>query len=290
MRVGVTGRTVDTCTNRKQLTSLIEAEVTVNDNVADGHMKLELHFLADENARPVPGQFIMLRVHEGSDPLLARPLGIAGYSEENDIARIEIFYRIVGRGTREIAQWPAGHSVKFLGPLGNGFDLPPADSRSLLIAGGIGLPPLLALARKMAALGRKGELTVLYGGKTLAGMVGVEVLEDLGIEVRICTEDGSCGRLGIVTGLLSKFANGKGSHLFVCGPNPMMLAVHEACDSLSETSQYSLESRMACGFGVCSGCAVTVERGKGREYQRACREGPVFAGRDLVSDSFPDSL
>jgi dihydroorotate dehydrogenase electron transfer subunit len=276
--------------DNNQRTSLIEAEVAVNDDAADGHMKLELHFPADENARPVPGQFIMLRVHEGSDPLLARPLGIAGYLEENDVARIEIFYRIVGRGTREMSKWTAGHSVKFLGPLGNGFDLPPAGSRSLLIAGGIGLPPLLALAREMAALGRKGELTVLYGGRRLAGMVGMDVLEGLGIEVQTCTEDGSCGQQGIVTGLLSKYENTKGSHLFVCGPNPMMLAVHEAYDSLSETSQYSLESRMACGFGVCSGCAVTVERGEGREYQRACREGPVFAGRDLVPDSFPDSL
>jgi len=281
---------VDTCTNRKQLTSLVEAEVTVNSDAADGHMRLELHFPAGENARPVPGQFIMLRVHEGSDPLLARPFGIAGYSEENDIARIEIFYRIVGKGTREMAQWSAGHGVKFLGPLGNSFNLPPADSRSLLIAGGIGLPPLLALVRYMDALGRKDELTVLYGGKVLAGMVGVDVLEGLGIDVQTCTEDGSCGRLGLVTGLLSEYENGKGSHLFVCGPNPMMLAVHEACDSLSESSQYSLESRMACGFGVCSGCAVAVERGEGREYQRACREGPVFAGRDLVPDSFPDNL
>ncbi len=278
------------CIDKQQIKSLVEAKVAVNDDAADGHMKLELHFPADENARPVPGQFIMLRVHEGSDPLLARPLGIAGYSEENDIARIEIFYRIVGRGTREMSKWLAGHSVKFLGPLGNGFDLPPAGSRSLLIAGGIGLPPLLALVREMAALGRKGELTVLYGGRSLARMVGMDVLEGLGIEVQTCTEDGSCGRQGIVTGLLSKYENTKGSHLFVCGPNSMMLAVHEACNSLSETSQYSLESRMACGFGVCSGCAVTVERGDGREYQRACREGPVFSGSDLVSDSFPDSL
>jgi len=278
------------CSDKNRKTSLVEAEVTVNENAADGHLRLELQFPVDEKMGPAPGQFIMLRVHEGSDPLLARPLGIAGYSEENDIARIEIFYRIVGRGTREMAKWPAGHSVKFLGPLGNGFNLPPAGSRSLLIAGGIGLPPLLALAREMVALGRKDELTVLYGGKSLAGMVGMDALGDLGIEVRTCTEDGSCGRQGIVTGLLSKHENTKGSHLFVCGPNPMMLAVHEACDSLSETSQYSLESRMACGFGVCSGCAVTVERGEGREYQRACREGPVFAGRDLVSDSFPDSL
>ncbi len=278
------------CTDKSRIKSLVEAEVIVNNVAADGHMRLELHFPVDENSRPAPGQFVMLRVHEGSDPLLARPLGIAGYSEENDISRIEIFYRIVGRGTREMAKWPAGHSVKFLGPLGNGFNLPPAGSRSLLIAGGIGLPPLLALAREMVALGRKDELMVLYGGKSLAGMVGMDALGDLGIEVQTCTEDGSCGRQGIVTGLLSKHENTKGSHLFVCGPNPMMLAVHEACDTLSETSQYSLESRMACGFGVCSGCAVTVEQGEGRDYQRACREGPVFAGRDLVSDSFPDSL
>ncbi|MFV2082366.1 MAG: dihydroorotate dehydrogenase electron transfer subunit, partial [bacterium] len=251
------------CSDKNLITSLVEAEVTVNDNVADGHMRLELHFPAGENARPVPGQFIMLRVHEGSDPLLARPFGIAGYSKENDIARIEIFYRIVGKGTREMAQWSAGHGVKFLGPLGNSFNLPPADSRSLLIAGGIGLPPLLALVRYMDVLGRKDELTVLYGGKVLAGMVGVDVLEGLGIDVQTCTEDGSCGRLGLVTGLLSEYEDGKGSHLFVCGPNPMMLAVHKACDSLSESSQYSLESRMACGFGVCSGCAVAVERGEG---------------------------
>lgn len=271
-------------------TSLTEAEVTANHAAAEGHMMLELQFSADEKNRPVPGQFLMLRVHEGSDPLLARPLGIAGYTEESGFARVEILYRIVGRGTREMAQWPAGHGVKFLGPLGNGFLLPPEGSRSLLIAGGIGLPPLLAMAREMAGQGRKDELTVLYGGKKLAGMVGMDALKILEIEVKTCTEDGSCGRLGIVTGLLSKYDNGRGSHIFVCGPNPMMLAVHEACDSVSESSQYSLESRMACGFGVCSGCAVAVQRGYGEEYLRVCREGPVFAGPDLVPDSFPDSV
>lgn len=274
--------------NRK--TSLVEARVVANGREAKDHCRLVLEIPSGLIVRPAPGRFVMLRVSGESDPLLARPFGIAGFFPGKSSDGIEIFYRIAGRGTRAMATWPVGRRTRFLGPLGSGFRMPPEGSRSLLIAGGIGLPPLLALAREMASARRQGELTVLYGGRSLDFMVGLGVMEELGVEVVTCTEDGSCGRPGLVTGLLTGFDGGKGYHLFVCGPNRMMLEIHKLSFPLAESSQFSLESRMACGFGVCMGCAVSVAGRQGVEYRRVCCDGPVFDGTLLVPDSFPEAL
>jgi len=273
-----------------QETSLVGAMVVSNSREADGHRRLILEVPAGLSVKPEPGRFIMLRISAESAPLLARPFGIAGFWKVNDGDRIEIFYRIAGRGTMAMSSWSVGRRVWFLGPLGSGFNLPPEGSRSLLIAGGIGLPPLLALAREMAARGRHEELAVLYGGRSKKTMVALDVIEELGRTVKTCTEDGSCGRSGMVTGLLSGFDGGKGHHLFVCGPNMMMAEVHRLSSALAESSQFSLESRMACGFGVCMGCAVRVAGRQGNEYRRVCRDGPVFDGRLLVPGSFPGGL
>jgi dihydroorotate dehydrogenase electron transfer subunit len=141
----------------------------------------------------------------------------------------------------------------------------------------------MALARTMEKLGRSGELTLLYGDGR-QGLL-IDPGSDMFPKVRTltCTEDGSCGTRGMVTGLLEEVNLGEGAHLYVCGPNPMMRAVMAAAGSRCLSAHYSLEARMACGFGVCSGCAVKMASG---EFVRACREGPVFDGEDLSLESF----
>ncbi|TNF47997.1 dihydroorotate dehydrogenase electron transfer subunit [bacterium] len=271
-------------------TALTQAIIGANWQVADQLWRLRLEVPVWTGGEPEPGQFIMLRVGDGYDPLLARPFGIAGFWKLGDGASFEILYRVVGRGTHTMTGWPAGRGVRFLGPLGNGFPVPPVKSQSLLVAGGVGLPPLLALARRMRALGREKELMLLYGETTNDRLLDLSIEQDLSVNYQTCTEDGSCGMKGLVTELLAERKHGARHHLYVCGPNPMMKAVHNMSEEKCITSHYSLESRMACGFGVCSGCAVNTGSGPDSNYVRVCCEGPVFPGRVLTEESFRETV
>ncbi|UCG39444.1 MAG: dihydroorotate dehydrogenase electron transfer subunit [bacterium] len=260
-----------------------EAGITSHEPLAEDLFRLVFATDGWSGTEPDAGQFLMLHVSGGSDPLLARPFGISAFRREGRGAVLEIIYRVVGRGTRLMAAWKAGQRLRFLGPLGRGFALPPEGSRSLLVAGGIGLPPLLALAGRMEAMGRAGELTLLYGESRRERLADLQSGIFPDIEVRTCTEDGSCGTRGMVTDLLKAAGSGEDRHLYVCGPNAMMGAVLGLSGGRGLSAQYSLEARMACGFGVCSGCAVKVTSGG---YVRACREGPVFDEAELTMESF----
>jgi dihydroorotate dehydrogenase electron transfer subunit len=271
-------------------TSLIQAMISANWQVADQLWRLRLEVPLWSGGEPEPGQFIMLRIGDGYDPLLARPFGVAGFWRLGQGASLEILYRVVGRGTQAMTGWPAGQSARFLGPLGNGFPVPPEKSQSLLVAGGVGLPPLLALIRRMRASGREDELTLLYGEATHDRLLDLSNEQDLDVNYQTCTEDGSCGMKGLVTDLLAEREHGARYHLYVCGPNPMMKAVHNLSEGHCLTSHYSLESRMACGFGVCSGCAVNVGTEPENNYVRVCCEGPVFPGHVLTGESFRETI
>jgi len=263
--------------------ALTNAVVSLHEAVARDTFRMILTIHEWRGKEPLPGQFMMLRITDDSDPLLARPFGISGFERKEEGADVEIMYRVVGRGTRLMEGWSPGQRTAFLGPLGRGFTLPPEGSSSLLVAGGVGLPPLLAMARNMEKLGRAGELSLVYGETSHDRLIdlGSDVFPR--IEVETCTEDGSCGTQGLVTGLLEGKDNGEGRHLFVCGPNPMLKAVMDLTLDRCLSAQYSLETYMACGFGVCSGCAVKLASG---DYVRVCREGPVFKGSELSQESF----
>lgn len=282
------GRLNRMCIDKAVLTGLIEAVISHHEPVAENLWRMVL--CVDEWTRPVPspGQFLMLRVSEGVDPLLARPFGIAGFEKKGADAVLEILYRVVGRGTKAMSCWSKEQQVYFLGPLGNGFDLPPEDSKSLLIAGGIGLPPLLSLAREMVSLGRSDQIVLLYGESSRDRLVDFNTDTFPDITVLTCTEDGSCGTRGLVTDLLREKGGGEGVNLYVCGPNAMMRAVHDLAGDRCLSAQYSMEARMACGFGVCAGCAVLVPREDSKSYVRVCREGPVFNGKELIEESFAE--
>jgi len=263
--------------------ALTEAVVSRHQSVATDTWRMVLSVPVWQEDDPHPGQFIMLRVADDPDPLLARPFGISGFVRKNEGADVEIIYRVVGKGTRIMERWRSGQRAIFLGPLGNGFVLPPEGSSSLLVAGGVGLPPLLALARKMEALGRAGELSLVYGEASSDRLVDLGSNIFPNVESVTCTEDGSCGTQGLVTGFLNEKSNAEECHLFVCGPNPMMKAVLNLTVDRCLSAQYSMEARMACGFGVCSGCAAKLASGN---YVRVCREGPVFDGKELSEESF----
>jgi dihydroorotate dehydrogenase electron transfer subunit len=271
------------CQQERVQSALTDAIVSQHEPVAADMWRMILSSPQWQGDDPCPGQFIMLRIAENSDPLLARPFGISGFQRKEEGADVEIMYRVVGRGTRAMERWRPGQPATFLGPLGRGFILPPEGTASLLIAGGVGLPPLLALARKMEALGRVGELSLIYGEASSERLVDLGTDLFPGVETATCTEDGSCGTPGLVTGLLEARDYGHGRHLFVCGPNPMMKAVMDLAAHRCLSAQYSLEARMACGFGVCSGCAAKLASG---DYVRVCREGPVFNGSELALHSF----
>ncbi len=263
--------------------AMTEAVVSQHELVGTDLWRLALSVPGWTGKEPEPGQFIMLRASEGSEPLLARPFGVAGFDQDRESAVFEIIYRVVGRGTRLMAGWALERKVSFLGPLGRGFALPPEGTRSVLVAGGVGLPPLLAIARRMAALKRAHEVTLLYGESSRDRLLHLESRVFPGVQTLTCTEDGSCGTAGLVTDLLAPRLEETGISLFVCGPNPMMKAVHEMIADRELPAQYSLEARMACGFGVCTGCAVMTA---GDGYVRVCREGPVFEGKELTEESF----
>jgi dihydroorotate dehydrogenase electron transfer subunit len=283
---GDIGRLTDMCIEKAVSTGLVEAEISCHEQVAEELWRMVLSTSGWIGPDPEPGQFLMLRVSEGSDPLLARPFGIAGFERNGSIHLLEIIFRVVGRGTAAMSGWKKGHRVQFLGPLGKSFRLPPEGSRSLLVAGGIGLPPLLSLARRMDLMERAGELTLLYGEASRSRFLDLDARIFPGIEVLTCTEDGSCGNKGLVTDLLREKTAGEDHHLYVCGPNAMMKAVRGLTGDRCLSAQYSLEARMACGFGVCAGCAVLTRTSGVLSYVRVCREGPVFDGKELIDESF----
>ncbi|WP_309474795.1 dihydroorotate dehydrogenase electron transfer subunit [Dissulfurirhabdus thermomarina] len=219
-----------------------------------------------------PGQFCMLApaAADARDPLLRRPLSIHRVA---DGGRVVFLYRVVGRGTALLAARRPGDLVRVLGPLGRGFT--PGAGPAVLVGGGMGIAPLLFLAERLPA--GHGHAVVL-GARTAAELPGLDRFEAAGHRLLVATEDGSLGEKGLVTGilegLLEEAAGGDGPALFACGPWPMLRAVREAAAAKRLPLQVSLETRMACGVGLCLGCAVPRPSGEG--YHHVCREGPVF--------------
>ncbi|HNT35194.1 MAG TPA: dihydroorotate dehydrogenase electron transfer subunit, partial [bacterium] len=173
-----------------------------------------------------------------------------------------------------------GERLNIMGPLGKGFALPEADQPALLVAGGVGIAPLHLLARRLSEQGR--PVTVLWGGASREAV-------DLGMETSWplleATMDGSIGYQGMVTDLLVRFLEQEGNIPWVgsCGPEPMLRQVARVCASKGVAVQLCFEARMACGWGVCLGCAVAVKDGQGSvSYKRVCSDGPVFWGHELT--------
>jgi dihydroorotate dehydrogenase electron transfer subunit len=202
---------------------------------------------------------------------------------------VEILYKVYGRGTALLAAMGPGRQLRALGPLGNAFEVPRAASHLILVAGGIGVPPIVALAE--AVLSRRSrrppEVTVFLGGKSRSDLLCVPDFERAGANVHVATEDGSGGFEGLVTTLLERFLRASRPEtramVYGCGPHPMLAALAAIAEKHDLPYQACLEANMACGFGACMGCVVPVVGGEGHgTYRLVCTDGPVFDGRQIL--------
>jgi dihydroorotate dehydrogenase electron transfer subunit len=256
--------------------------VAAQEDLGAAHFLLTLD---TEGAVPawLPGQFAMLATSprpDQNDPLLRRPFSIFNVSGDPPGA-LQVFYKVTGRGTAMLSDARRGDRLRCLAPLGNGFApaRQPSD-RLLLVAGGIGSASLHPLALSEQAAAR--APLMLYGCRSAAELAGIEPTRQRGIETRVSTDDGSAGTRGLVTALLEEALAPRGAAeswiVCVCGPTPMMRAAARVCAQRGARCHVSLESMMACGFGVCVGCVVGTRAGAEAplRYERICIEGPVF--------------
>ena len=271
----------------------LHTSVTVVENVPLARDTYRVRFECPETARRiVPGQFLMLRLADRDDPLLGRPLALYDtvVSSDGEPYGIDVVYLVMGKMTRELAGFRPGQKLDVWGPLGNGFA--PANSLDgdlVMVAGGIGQTPFMALARE--ALGKRGygdpvrslpspagKVTFCYGVRSADYFAGVEDFRQLGVDVRLSTDDGTLGHHGLVTDLLRKALDeSPRARVVCCGPEPMMEAVAEICQQAKVGCQVSLETPMACGIGICFSCVARVLDDTGEwDYKRTCVEGPVF--------------
>ncbi len=254
-------------------------KIVSNREIAPRHFEMVAEATFDLGDA-APGRFVMVRVSDNLSPILRRPFGIFRIDKEKN--QFAILYRVVGEGTLLLSEMAAGVEIDVLGPLGTGFDLTLAGDAPLLVAGGVGVPPLFRLAEALVGQGR--ATCVIIGGRSKDDLLAVDEFKNLGVEVYLATEDGSEGRKGFVTGIMeNKLSNA--SVVYSCGPTPMLKRVGEMAMEAGKPCELSLEAVMACGFGVCLGCVVktcTVQNEDDHDYSRVCCEGPVFDAREIV--------
>ncbi len=216
----------------------------------------------DVSAVTAPGQFINIKL----DGLyLRRPISVCDL--EGD--RLTIVYKVVGKGTEQMSKMTGG-TLDVLTGLGNGYDLTPAGENPVLLGGGVGVPPMYLLARRLLAQGKK--VRVILGFNTAGEVFYEDAFRSLGADVTVTTVDGSYGMKGFVTDALQ---NVDYTYFYTCGPEPMLKAVYRAA---STSGQLSFEKRMGCGFGACMGCSCKTITG----YKRICKEGPVLKKEEIL--------
>jgi len=255
---------------------LHKATILTHKSAGRGYYRLVLR-VPEAAAAALPGQFVMLRVSETLDPLLARPFGVSSVPSKSSI---EIVYRVVGRGTTLLTGMESGHTLNLLGPLGKGFPMPDKGMTPVLVAGGSGFPPLHFLSQRA---GSRAHFFIGSKNKECLPPSGIiKSFKDITLKVHIATEDGSMGARGMTTDILNEFLTKmeQKTHLvlYVCGPHPMLAAVSRIAAEHSIPCYVSMEERMACGLGACMGCSIPMLAGG---YKRACKEGPVFDAREI---------
>ena len=230
-----------------------------------------------------PGQFIMLRLARQSDPLLRRPFSIHNLIISNGQAEgLELLYKVVGKGTAIMARQKPGDMVDILGPLGTGFIIPRQAKRIHVVAGGIGVAPMLFLASQLYRNHFDfSNCRVFIGGRSKEDLLCCDDFLHLGLKVDTTTDDGSAGNQCLVTHPLELAVDLNPPDMIVaCGPMAMLACVTGIADKHRIPCQVSIETMMACGIGACLGCAVEGRADQGR-YLHACLDGPVFDAADL---------
>ncbi len=245
------------------------------------HMILDAPWLKGTN----PGQFVMIRIQEGTEPLLRRPISLCAVTPTG----IELLFKIRGAGTERMSAWTVGHSVDIIGPLGNGFTLPLPKTPVCLVAGGIGIAPLICLARWLLAERPNCDVTMLLGTKTTNDCKAFESFIPKGCRLHIATEDGTRGERGFVTDILAANAcSNPSAMIYGCGPMPMLSTLADLTRRTGQSCQISLEAHMACGIGACLGCTVSAHTPAGSANIRVCADGPVFDAQQIFSPAEPE--
>lgn len=245
------------------------AKVKSQERIASDIFSLVL-YVPDIAEQAKAGQFVSVYSHDGSK-LLPRPISLCEIDREKKTIRL--VYRVVGGGTKEFSALKEGEHIEVMGPLGNGFSL--KNGKAVLIGGGIGIPPMLELAReldceKQIVLGYRDEVFLL------------EDLQDAG-DVYIASEDGKTGVKGNVLDAIREYAV-KGDIIYACGPTPMLRAVKKYAIANDIEAQLSLEEKMACGIGACLACVCQSTEIDGHSHvhnKRICKDGPVFDAREV---------
>ena len=219
--------------------------------------------VGDTQYLTAPGQFVNIAI-EGC--YLRRPISVCDYDNES----ITLIYKVVGRGTEIMSRMQVGEKLDVLTGLGNGFSLSAPTERPLLVGGGVGVPPLYNLAKKLKQAGKK--VQVVLGFNRADEIFYAEEFKALGVDVHIATVDGSVGVKGFVTDAMKEL---EFDYIYTCGPLPMLKAIYSAseCDG-----EFSFEERMGCGFGACMGCSCQTTKGS----KRICKEGPVLKRDEII--------
>ena len=211
------------------------------------------------------GQFINIEL-EGK--FLRRPISVADYDERT----VTIIYKVVGRGTEQMRQMEAGKKLDILTGLGNGFSTDNGAQRPLLVGGGVGVPPMYNLCKRLLAEGKQPQ--VIVGFNTASELFYLDEFKALGVDVYCSTADGSMGVKGFVTDVIREKAL-EFDYIYSCGPLPMLKALYDATDVAAE---FSFEERMGCGFGACMGCSCKTKYGN----KRICKDGPVLKREEII--------
>lgn len=236
-------------------------KITDNKKIAEKTYFMSLE--GDTSAITKPGQFINIKL-DGF--FLRRPISVC----DCENGKLSIIYKVVGNGTKEMSELPVGAELDILSGLGNGYDTSKSGDCPVLIGGGVGVPPMYLLCKKLVSEGKKA--TVILGFNSEKEVFGVDEFKATGAEVYVTTADGSVGTKGFVTDVLKYLDY---TYFYTCGPMPMFKAI----ESIAKTSgQYSFEERMGCGFGACMGCTCKTKYGN----KRICKDGPVLEREEIV--------
>ncbi len=236
-------------------------EIKSNEKIAKDVFKMVL--VGDTSGLNNPGQFVNIKL-DGF--FLRRPISVCDYKENE----LTLIYKVVGEGTEVMAKMTSGEKLDILTGLGNGFDTALSGDKPVVIGGGVGVPPMFNLAKKLISEGK--TVTAVLGFNKEEEIFCKEEFEAIGAKVIITTVDGSVGIKGFVTNALEDIDF---TYTYCCGPEPMLKAVYNASD---KSGQYSFEERMGCGFGACMGCSCKTKYGN----KRICKDGPVLVKEEII--------
>ena len=236
---------------------------TVTENACIAERIYKMILSGDISEIKAPGQFVNLKL-DGF--FLRRPISICDADNNN----LTLIYKIVGKGTDRMSKLKAGKKLDVLTGLGNGYDITLSGNNPLLVGGGVGIPPLYMLCKRL--IEKKAKPTVILGFGTAGEVFYENEFKELGVPVYVTTADGSYGQKGFVTDVMKNLHY---TYFYACGPEPMFRAI----DKIAQTGgQYSFEERMGCGFGACMGCSCKTLAGS----KRICREGPVMKREEII--------